>query len=69
MTSKLLPAAALTLSLGMTALSADARVKDEPMDTPHHLTDDLVLTTMDGKDFRLANYRGHRVLLVTWASW
>ncbi len=64
-----LPVTALLLTLTLGLATADARVKDEPVDGPHRITDDLILKTMDGEDYRLSELRGHRVLLVTWASW
>ena len=62
-------ATALAFTLVSGPVRTEARVKDEPMDSPHQLADDLVLQTMDGKPFSLKELRGHRVLLITWASW
>jgi len=33
------------------------------------LAPDFTLQSLDGREIRLSNYRGKRVLLFTWASW
>ena len=34
-----------------------------------HLAPDFVLTTLDGREVRLSDYRGHVVFLNFWATW
>src|SRR2546428_9568537 len=34
-----------------------------------HLAPDFVLTSLDGREVRLADYRGHVVFLNCWATW
>ena len=62
-------APALALTACLTAASADAGVKELPMDSTLGLGPGLVLETMDGESFDLASLRGERTLIVTWASW
>lgn len=61
---------AISLALVVTAANAaSAAVREEPMDSTASLARSLVLETMAGEPFDLAQLAGERTLIVTWASW
>lgn len=66
-----LPAAALAVALALPASAALAaeRVREEPVSSSATLPVDLELPLRNGETLRFADLVGHRVLIVTWASW
>jgi peroxiredoxin len=70
--------AALTVLLGCDGVP-DSEATSEPpaaakpalSEAPRvgHLAPDFVLTTLDGREVRLSDYRGHVVFLNFWATW
>lgn len=48
----------------MTSMSAE-----KPTVRIGDLAPDFTLQSLDGREIRLSDYRGKRVLLFTWASW
>ncbi len=56
--------------LGAAAAGEAGRIREEPVsESPRTLPVDLELPARDGEPFRFADLIGHRVLIVTWASW
>jgi hypothetical protein len=51
------------------ASSAPAATQEAPVDPTASLAASLVLETMTGEPFDLAQLVGERTLIVTWASW
>ncbi len=64
-------AALMLLCACLTLIPLPARADDEPPigTAVGEAYPDFVLPTLDGKDVRLSDYRGTKVLLIHFASW